>query len=252
MTFALSRDRVSVVLVRAHNPLNIGAAARAMVNFGFDDLRVVEPYDDAWRRARSAVGASSVLKTARTFPSLAEAVADCSLVLGTASISRRHPTSPVLSLPELSRELPATENQGRLALVFGSEQSGLSNEEVNHCSAILCIPTQPVQESMNLGQAVAVCLYELARHTQPPLPEPATPVSDAAPATEEDRERLTQSLERILHKSGYIKPGAARSIRFQIREMLHRLQLSAKDTHWILGMLSRIHRKLGQSPSSRN
>ena len=75
---------------------------------------------------------------------------------------------------------------------------------------------------------------------------------DRSVAPSGGRERLTQSLERVLHQSGYIKPGAARSIRFQIREMLHRLQLSAKDTHWILGMLSRIHRRLGQLPPDRN
>jgi tRNA/rRNA methyltransferase len=103
---------------------------------------------------------------------------------------------------------------------------------------------------MNLGQAVAVCLYELARHTHP-APPPVPPPSTPPPATSGDRERLTEALQRILQQSGYIKPGAAQSIRFQIRELLHRLQFSANDSHWILGMLARIERCLPKDESHR-
>lgn len=103
MTHPLRREDCSVVLVHTRNPLNIGAAARAMVNFGFHDLRVVEPWQPSWHEARSAVGAASVLASAREFPSLAEAVADCTLVLGTAGIARRNPVQPVISLPNLGR-----------------------------------------------------------------------------------------------------------------------------------------------------
>lgn len=254
MAANLQRDRIAIVLVRTRNPLNIGAAARAMVNFGFNDLRVVEPWQPSWQEARSAVGAASVLASAREFSTLADAVADCTLVYGTAAIARRQPIRPILSLPqlgpELSKELPAHPVSGRLAIVFGSEKSGLSNDDFSLCNALLHIPTQPVQESMNLGQAVAVCLYELARHTHPELPS-APPQSGPAAATSEDRERLTQAFHQILHLCGYIKPGAGHSVLLQLREMLQRLQPSAQDSHWLLGMLARIERSLSKEVSSR-
>lgn len=251
----ISPHRISVVLVHTRNPLNIGAAARAMVNFGFHDLRVVQPWAPSWHQARSAVGAASVLASAREFPTLADAVADCALVLGTAGIAHRQPSLPVLSLPNVERELPPLFSPasltGRLALVFGSEKSGLSNDDFSHCSALLHIPTRALQESMNLGQAVAVCLYQLACHASPSVPEIPTP-SLPPPATSADRERLTRSLHHVLSLSGYIKPGADQSILYQIREMLLRLHLSSNDSHWILGMLHRIRRRLSGSPPRRD
>ncbi|MGC8549302.1 MAG: RNA methyltransferase [Acidobacteriaceae bacterium] len=250
MTHPLGQEDCSIILVHTRNPLNIGAAARAMVNFGFHDLRVVEPWQPSWHEARSAVGAASVLASAREFSTLAEAVADCNLVLGTAGIARRNPVQPVISLPNLGTELRCRLPSGRLAIVFGSEKSGLSNDDCTHCSAILHIPTQPEQESVNLGQAVAVCLYELARHIHP-APPPVPPPPAPHPATAADRERLTQALQRILQLSEYIKPGADQSILYQVREMLHRLNPSVDDSHWLLGMLHRIERHLsGNHPHS--
>lgn len=236
-------DRVSVVLMRTRNPLNIGAVARAMANFGFADLRVVAPFAESWREARSAVGASPVLVAAREYATLMEAVADCSFILGTASISRRQPSLPVIALPSLSRELNDRFANGRIAIVFGSEKSGLSNDDFSHCAALLHIPTQPAQDSMNLGQAVAICLYEFDRLAVRPLSEAQRDFTPP-PATAADRERLTQSLHGILQQTDYIKPGADQSILYQIREMLHRLHLSADDSHWLLGMLARIDRRL--------
>lgn len=252
MNSAFPHDRVTVVLVRSRNPLNIGAAARAMANFGFSGLRVVQPYDRAWRRARSAVGASQILASARNCSTLAEAVADCTVVLGTASIGYRHPSLPVIPLPSVGREVASMAPGGRLAIVFGSENHGLGNDDFSLCSALLNIPTSDVQESMNLGQAVAVCLYELVRNpSSAPLPLSEMLLPGHSPATSADRERLTQSLHRILGKCGYIKPGAGHSILVQIRPMLDRLRLSGKDAHWILGMLSRIDRRLVPGPPGR-
>jgi tRNA/rRNA methyltransferase len=245
MTPSIASDRVSVVLVHTRNPLNIGAAARAMANFGFHNLRVVQPWQPSWQEARSAVGAASVLASAHEFSTLAEAVADCTLVLGTAGMARRHPVQPVISLPDLGRELPAHLRAGRLALVFGSEKSGLSNDDFTHCSAILHIPTQPEQESVNLGQAVAVCLYELAHHTHAAPPSIANP-STPQPATAADRERLTQAIQRVLQLSNYIKPGADLSTLQQLREMLQRLNPSADDSHRLLGMFHRIEHRLSR------
>jgi tRNA/rRNA methyltransferase len=160
------RDRLVVVLVAPRNPLNIGAAARAMSNFGFSRLRVVNPYEVAFREARSAVGASELLARAEEFSSVADAVADCALVVGTAGVTARQPQQPVRRLELAARLIRRALARGPVALLFGSEKFGLSNEDLSYCHWILHIPTRPEHESMNLGQAVAVCLYELA---PPPL-----------------------------------------------------------------------------------
>jgi tRNA/rRNA methyltransferase len=154
---------MEVVLVLPRNPLNIGAAARAMANFGFRRLAVVEPYAPNWREARSAVGAPELLLDARECTTLAEAVAPCTLVIGTGSLTYRKPEQPVVQLPDLA---PLVERElrrgGRVAVVFGPENHGLSREDLSYCQVIVVIPTDERQPSMNLGQAVAVCLYEVA------------------------------------------------------------------------------------------
>jgi tRNA/rRNA methyltransferase len=154
---------VRVVLVSPRNPLNIGAAARAMANFGFPHLTVVAPYEPHWREAKSAVGAEELLQIARRTQCLAEAVAECTLVIGTGTLTHRKPEQPVVSLPALA-PLVAAElaRGGQIALIFGPEKHGLTREDLSRCQLLVEIPTDHRQPSMNLGQAVAVCLYELA------------------------------------------------------------------------------------------
>lgn len=238
MTLSPASPAIAVVLVRTRNPLNIGAAARAMINFGFHDLRVVEPFDLAWQEARSAVGAASILASARESSTLAEAVADCTCVLGTSAIGDRQPLQPIVDLPAALPWL-AARVPGRTALVFGQEKHGLTNEDLSHCDAILRIPTLPEQASMNLGQAVAVCLYEFARNGSPAIPSESSTTAPAA-----DLERLTASLHRLLCISGYIKPIAAEGALLQARALIHRLTLGREDTHLLTGMLAKIERKL--------
>ena len=135
-----------------------------MANFGFRRLAVVAPYAPHWREARSAVGAPEVLQNAKSTECLADAVAGCTLVAGTGTVTRRKPEQAVVSLPDLApvvdRELA---RGGRVAVVFGPEKHGLTREDLSYCHMLVEIPTDPRQPSMNLGQAVAVCLYELAR-----------------------------------------------------------------------------------------
>ena len=165
------RERIDVVLVSPRNPLNIGAVARAMANFGFAHLSVVDPYEPHWREARSAVGAPDLLKNARETTVLADAVRDCSLVLGTGTVTQRQPEQPVVSLNELA-PLVAQELQrgGRIAMIFGPEKHGLTREDLSYARCWLKSRPIPRQPSMNLGQAAAVCLYELATHSVPPVP----------------------------------------------------------------------------------
>ena len=148
---------VRFVLVRPRNPLNIGACARALANFGFSDLLAVDPFEAVWKETKSAVGGEAVLEKARAV-SLDEALDDRQVVLGTHD-GRRKSGPPVVDLPELRAWLPS----GRLAVLFGPEKTGLANEELSRCHAVLRIPTDAGCPSMNLAQAVAVVAYELKR-----------------------------------------------------------------------------------------
>lgn len=236
-----------MVLVSTRNPLNIGAAARAISNFGFAHLRVVNPFELAFREARSAVGAAPLLARAEEFPSVAQAVADCSLVVGTTALSRRDPQHPVRDLRQGAGLIRKRLRMGRVALLFGSEKRGLSNQDLSHCHWLLRIPTREAHRSMNLGQAVAICLYELAREMK------CTSISDKpALATADDLERLTSLLLDVLHASGYLKTDRRGSPkqRFatpnneKIRRLVRRLSPSAKDAELLLGMLRQILWKL--------
>jgi len=134
-----------------------------MSNFGFSYLRVVNPYDVAFREARSAVGAPELLAKAKEYKSVAEAVADCTMVVGTTAMRHRESQQPLHRLEVGARLIRKRLESGRVALVFGSEKVGLSNRDLSHCHWLLRIPTREEHSSMNLGQAAAICLYELSR-----------------------------------------------------------------------------------------
>lgn len=233
-------NRISVVLVSPRNPLNIGAAARAMSNFGVSDLRLVNPYEVAFREARSAVKAQHVLAGAREYPSLAEAVADSALVVGTTSIGHRVLEHPLRRLEMGGRIIRAKLAKGPVALLFGSEKFGLSNEDMSHCHWLTRIPTRAEHGSMNLGQAVAVCLYEIARS-----PTAARQTIEArAAAKVGDIERLTVLLEEVLAASGYVHERVEGSTELKLRRLVRRMQLNAHDAQVWLGMLRQIRWKL--------
>ncbi len=220
--------------------MNIGAAARASSNFGFADLRVVNPYEVAFREARSAVGAARVLRNAREFDTVARAVADCTLVVGTASAGHREPKHTLRRLEHGARLI--RKHTGRVALLFGSEKFGLSNVDLSHCHWLMRIPTRAAHESMNLGQAVAVCLYELVRDARAPSAAGARHTAAAS----ESLERLTAAWSEALDRAGYVNPRTARSTALKLRRMVRRLHLSARDADVWLGMSRQILWKLGE------
>jgi TrmH family RNA methyltransferase len=228
-------DRLSVVLVSTRNPLNIGAAARAMNNFGFSRLRVVNPYELAFREARSAVGASEVLRTAQEFPSVAQAVADCQLVIGTTAARNRHLRQPLKALPEAARTIRGRLGSSRIALLFGPEKRGLSNQDLSHCDWLLRIPTCAEHGSMNLGQAVAVCLYDVVRARGIP---PRT--QRIEPASSGDVEAITLRLFEALRLSGYVNPQSADSAEAKLRRMVRRLKIPAADAETWFGIFRQI------------
>jgi tRNA/rRNA methyltransferase len=256
-------DRVCVVLVRARNPNNIGAAARAMHDFGLRHLRVVNDYAVPFESARSAIDASEVLANALV-------CADCTLVVGTTAVGERDLQHALLPLPEAAPRLRAElhraiasdqpANAGRVALLFGSEKTGLSNEELSHCNFLLTVPMQQYEDlrhpSMNLGQAVAVCLYELLRDSSassldatPPsntIPT-ATPNSIDSRITAAEQERLTALLGEVLEATEYTRRHPANSDPAQIRRLVRRMTVDASDAPIWMGILRQTLWKLRSS-----
>jgi tRNA/rRNA methyltransferase len=231
-------ERLRVVLVATRNPLNLGAAARAMSNFGFLHLRVVNPYEIAFREARSAVGATALLAGAEEYKTLVEAVADCTLVVGTTAVRHRELLHPLRRLEYGARLIRKRLVSSPVALVFGSEKRGLSNQDLSHCHWLLHIPTHEEHISMNLGQAVAVCLYELARDTKVKL------AAEKRESAVVDVERITTMLLDALISSGYVAPGAQAPTEEKMRRLMRRMNLSAKDGEVWLGLLRQILWKL--------
>jgi TrmH family RNA methyltransferase len=305
-------DNLRVVLVATRNPLNIGAAARAMSNFGCTHLRLVNPYDPAYREARSAVGAAPLLASAEQFSTVAEAVADCTLVVGTTAAGRRelhhslctleagariilrqlarrravlqqlppqhalrkHLVSAKLTAKELARKqfgrkraarektdrasiaargknaseplaAHALRNitPNRVALLFGSEKTGLSNEQLSHCHWLLRIPTRAEHRSMNLGHAVAVCLYELARDAKAAA-QFAHALEKTLPATAGELERFTAVLTAALSASGFLDRRTVADADERIRRLVRRLNLPARDADMWTGIMRQIVWKL--------
>ena len=235
-----------VVLVETSNPLNIGAAARAMSNFGFLQLRVVNPYEVAFREARSAVGGAPVLADAKEFKSVADAVADCTLVVGTTAVRHRELQHPLRRLEQGARLIRKEFASGKVALLFGTEKTGLSNDDLSYCHWLMNIPTREQHISMNLGQAVALCLYELVRDSKAVTVKPGK----AATATAGEVERISQVLLESLHVSGYVNPISVTSTEERVRRMVRRLNLSSEDAELWLGMYRQMLWKMKSSKSN--
>jgi tRNA/rRNA methyltransferase len=239
------RARITVVLVRARNPNNIGAVARAMHGFGFSDLRLVNDYSVGFEKAKSAVDASAILSAAREFPTVADAVADCSLVVGTTAVGERKQEHSLHTLAQAGTLIRSTATNARVALLFGSEKTGLSNDAMSHCHWLMTIPMHSTpglrHASMNLGQAAAVCLYELIRHERPPGPNESQP-----PAQAEDLERITQLLTEMLTSIGYARRRPAAADPAAVRRMARRLNLNQSDARRWIGILRQLLWKISE------
>lgn len=235
-------SNLRAVLVAPRNPLNIGAAARAMSNFGFSQLRVVNPYKVAFRDAKSAVGASPVLATAEEYSTVAEAVADCTLVVGTTAVRHRQLQQPLKILAEAAAAIRKRLTKSSVAILFGSEKWGLSNDALSHCHWVMHIPTRKEHQSMNLGQAVAICLYELVRDRPSRAIKEKQALADSGTV-----ERITQTLLSALEESNYINPKTGRLAEEKLRRLIRRLNLESADAEVLLGMVHKIRWKLGQA-----
>ena len=218
-----------------------------MSNFGFRRLRVVNPYEPAFREARSAVGASSVLASAEQYKSVAEAVGDCTLVVGTTAVRHRNLHHPLRRLEEGARLIRRRLRSSRVALLFGSEKFGLSNEDLSHCHWLIRIPTHDENISMNLGQAVAVCLYELIRDAKSPRQPEKLPRATAA-----EVERITAKLLEVLHASGFLEMRRVADADARIRRVVRRLNLPARDAVIWLGMMRQILWKIRSAEDAQS
>ncbi len=217
-----------------------------MSNFGFLRLRVVNPYDPAFREARSAVGASALLAKAEQYDTVAEAVADCTLVVGTTAVGRRVLQHPLKRLERGAPRIRKRLASAPVALLFGSEKFGLSNEDLSYCHWLMRIPTRDENISMNLGQAVAVCLYELVRDAK--VARQSEKVKSASAGVVE---RITAMLLEALRASGYIDRRRVADADERIRRLVRRLHIPERDANLWLGILHQILWKLGSAKTQK-
>ena len=228
-----------IVLVRPQLGENIGKAARAMLNFGLTELRMVAPRD-GWPNpdaGPAAAGADIVLEKAQVFETAAEAVADCAHVYAT-TVRKRGVTKPVYTPEEASREIAAA--KGRSAILFGPERSGLETEDVALSRAILTVPINPEFGSLNLAQAVILCAYEWSKHetlVQPTLEE------TLPPAPQDELEGLIAHLEGMLEPKGYFLPEPrADATRRTLRGVLTKPGWNHLEVRTLRGVLSSLQR----------
>ncbi len=187
------------------------------------------------------MGGKGLLATARVLGTVQEAVADCTLVVGTASVGSRLLKLPVRRLEYGARLI--RKDPGPVALLFGSEKTGLSNDDLSLCHWLLRIPTRNEHESMNLGQAVAVCAYELTRDAKAAVERIAT-----RPISAVELDRIEEQLYGILEASGYTQPKTADTTRLKLRRLLRRMDMRDADAEAWLGMLRQIEWKIGTGP----
>lgn len=210
-----------IILVRPRDPNNIGACARAMANFGFNELRIVAPYNPVWQEAVSAVGAQDILKNARLFPTLAEALEDTEFSLATTALRKRVIEQEILFLPDMADFLKKTPGR-RTAIVFGNEKSGLSGQDIARCNAVLNIPTTSRQPSINLAQAVLLVCYETAQSMGL---KPLRAAKQTVYPSDAQREVVVQELDSLFLSAGLKEDWPSSTRKNLIRSILSRQNL---------------------------
>jgi len=230
---------IRIVLVGTTHPGNIGAAARAMKNMGVTDLALVNPryFPDEEATARAS-GAEDLLDNAAVTENLPDAIADCVYVAG-ASARARAISWPCLEPRECASKLIEESARGPVAAVFGPENSGLSNEDLDHCDALLTIPTNPDFSSLNLAMAVQVLTYEL-RAAQ--AEKPAGCSADVPLATSRDLELFYEHLERVLTDLCFLDPDNPRHLMRRLRRLFIRARPDQNEVNILRGILTAVER----------
>lgn len=231
----MSVQEVRFVLSETSHPGNIGAAARAIKTMGFDRLVLSQPACEIGDEARArASGAVDVLDQAGIAGSLAEAVADCRLVIG-ASARRRSNNWPELNPRECAARVAEARQAGPVALLFGPERAGLRNTDLDLCNALVYIPSNPAYNSLNLAMAIQLIAYELRLALFDEVPAAA---SAHPPATAGDMQHFYEHLERVLLASGFLDAGNPRHLMRRLRRLFNRAELDANELNILRGMLS--------------
>lgn len=232
---------IRIVLKGTTHPGNIGACARAMKNMGVTDLVLVEPryfpHDEATTRAS---GADDVLETARVVTTLEEAISDCVYVAG-ASARSRAINWPSMEARECAAKLTEESRNGTVAVVFGPEQSGLSNDDLDHCDTLLSIPTSPDFSSLNLAMAVQVITYEMRLASRA---EGASESElDAPLATSEELEYFYAHLEEVLTDIDFLDPDNPRTLMRRLRRLFIRARPDKNEVSILRGILTAVEKK---------
>jgi tRNA (cytidine32/uridine32-2'-O)-methyltransferase len=248
MTESPTPGTLRIVLVGTQHPGNIGSSARAMKTMGLDRLVLVAPEKFPHAEADAlAAGADDVLAAAQVVPTLAEALADCTLVIGT-SARRRGVPMPELSPRAAAAELVRAQATGsQVALVFGRERTGLENEELQLCHASVCIPANPGYSSLNLAAAVQVLAYEIRfamlEGTPSPAAAPAFPDGEP-PASHADLERFFAHLAELMDEADFHKGRDPAVIGARMRRLFLRAQPDLRELRILRGLFSDIQRLL--------
>ena len=236
---------VRIVLVEASHPGNIGAVARAMKNMGLLDLWLVAPRQFPHPEATAlASSAADVLDTAQVVDSVAEALAGCGFVLGTTARVRTQYPWPILAAREAAVRAVGEAQLAPVALLFGPERTGLTNEHLALCHALVQIPTNPDYSSLNLAQAVLLLAYELRMATgaQPVLPEREAPLPAA-----ETVEHLYDHFDRVMQRAGFEMHGKPEHISRRVRRLLHRAVPDQQEVNLLRGFLTTVEAAIGST-----
>ncbi|WP_428059906.1 RNA methyltransferase [Candidatus Avelusimicrobium stercoris] len=232
---------ISIVLVRPRDPNNIGACARAMGNFGLSDLRVVDPYEPVWRESVSAVGVNDIMQQAKRCATLDEALQDTAFSMASTAIKNREIKQEIVPLPSLNERLQVAP-EGRVALVFGNEKSGLSGEDIERCDVVLNIPTASKQPSINLAQAVILTCYELSR--RPGFKAIRRPGQAPEAPTDAQKEIFISSADVLFEKSGFKTDFSSDQRKALLRHMLSRQGLSREQLFFLKKWADKLSSKL--------
>ncbi len=231
-------SNIRVVLLNTSHPGNIGAAARAMKTMGLEDLRLVNPkqFPHAEATARAS-GADDLLARAGVYTRLEEALQGCRLVVGASARVRSIPC-PILDPRKCARQARAESEHGPVAVLFGCEQSGLSNEEMDRCHALVRIPASDSYSSLNLAAAVQVICYELfAAHVTREAPE-GDADADHSPVGADEMERFYEHLERTLVELGFLNPANPRQLMRRLRRLFNRARPDENEMNILRGILT--------------
>ena len=229
---------IRIILVETNHPGNIGAAARAMKNMGLRDLHLVRPrlFPDPDATARAA-GADDVIEAAHVHEHFESAIADCGLVVGT-SARQRHLPWELVEPRACAASIVQAAGQGEVAIVFGSERIGLTNEELARCNLLATIPADSRYSSLNLAMAVQVFAYELWLTMRPEAPPP--PPLDAPFATATEMTKLYEHLEQVLEQIDFRDRTGSGHLMARIRRLFNRAQLDQNEMNILRGILTAV------------